>query len=87
MYDIHMQNISVKFTVKVEYVKSIYSSLMWSTLRDWQAVFHYCYPDCPSCLAYLNSIGLATWAVWAAIKKQNLNFQACICREVRTDLP
>ena len=29
------------------------------------AVFLYC---CPDCLAHLNNIGWATWAVWAAIK-------------------
>ena len=38
-----------------------------------QAVFLYCWPDCPSCLAHLNSISWATWANWAAINKCKRN--------------
>ena len=33
------------------------------------------YPDCPSCLAHLNSIGSANSAIWAAIKKYSQTYQ------------
>ena len=34
--------------------------------------FIYYSPDCPSCLAHLNSTGWAIWATWTAIKKRSL---------------
>ena len=36
--------------------------------RISKAVFLCCHPDCLSCWAHLNSIGWATWTVWAATK-------------------
>ena len=36
-------------------------------------------PRWPKLLAHLNSIGRATWAIWAAIKKDNLTFSSCCC--------
>ena len=36
-------------------------------MADTFSVFLYCCPECPSCLAHLNSIGCATWAIWVAI--------------------
>ena len=41
-------------------------------LRTGSAVFLYCCPDCPNCLAHLRSSALVTWA---AIKKYTL--QCC----------
>ena len=38
-------------------------------LDEAKAVFLYC---CPDCLAYMNSIGWATWAIWTAISKYSL---------------
>ena len=47
-----------------------------------QAIFLSPCVDCPSCPAYLNSIGLATWSVWVAIKKYCLSFLSCECTYV-----
>ena len=41
-------------------------------VQEDQAVFLYCFPDCPSCVAHLNSISQTTWAVSTAIKKCDL---------------
>ena len=40
--------------------------------RD-EVVVLYCCPECPSCLAHLNSVGLAPRAIWVAIKKCSLS--------------
>ena len=45
-----------------------------STYSYWvEAKYLYCYPDCQSCLAHLDSIGWATLAIWT-IKKYNESF-------------
>ena len=38
-----------------------------SSRKVFQAVFLYCYPHCPSCLAHVNSIDWATWPILAAV--------------------
>ena len=40
-----------------------------TTLKLCRQGVRYCYPDCPSYPAHLNSIGKATWAIWVATKK------------------
>ena len=44
------------------------------TIKFTEAVFLYCYPHWASCLTHLNSIGWATWAIWAAKQKYSLNY-------------
>ena len=40
---------------------------------DIKAVFLHCCPDCPSCLAHLDSTGWVAWPIRAAIMKYGLN--------------
>ena len=44
-----------------------------------QTVFLSCCPDYRSYPAHLNSIGWATWAVWAAVKDYNVRFSIVLC--------
>ena len=41
---------------------------MWTLAQERLYTVLYCVPDCPSCLACLNGIGMTTWAVWELTK-------------------
>ena len=51
-----------------------YALFLFVSVVYHQAVLFYCCPDCPSCQAYLNSIGWVTWAIW---KDERPQFHCC----------
>ena len=65
-----------------QYVFSILSHTSLYILEVPLAASLYCCPDCPSCLAHMNSID---WALRAAIKKASLKHNFMILCFMKTD--